>query len=192
MVRIWRLCNFLRQTFESPLIEKLSFILPFIVISVDVVLIEHAIRINEHYIIVLTVILFILSIVDIIVVTIELHKNYQKSNLRRILTIKLDDFIIESEEKNVKKIIGDFIKKYPEYRNIRNEVYHLSCKIMETHEEEKIEKIIEQQLKKFFKENKKMNVDQILKEFLRNYPKYKKYRSEIYEKICLLKNNIYN
>jgi len=33
MVRCWRLGNFLRETSGSPLIEKLSFLLPFFVIT---------------------------------------------------------------------------------------------------------------------------------------------------------------
>lgn len=188
MVRCGRLRCFLRETFESPIAEKLSFILPFFIITVDIVLIEHAIRINEHYIIFLTTLLFILSISEIIVVTNEICKDYRKTNFERILTIKLDDFIINKKEKNVKKIIKDFIENHPEYKKNSNEIYHLSCKIMETHKEEKIEKNIEEELRKYIKNKKKMNVDELLKGFLREYPKYKKYRSEIYEKICQLKS----
>ena len=53
MVRLGQLRNLLKEVTESPSIEKLSFTLPFIVIVVDVILIEHAIRINEPYIIAL-------------------------------------------------------------------------------------------------------------------------------------------
>jgi len=188
MVRCWRIGNFLREAIGTPLIKKLSFVLPFIVITVDIILIEHAIRINEHYIIGLTTLLFFLSIIEIIVVTSEIRRDYRKTNFERTLTIKLDDFIINKKEKNLKQIIEDFVKNYPEYKKNRKEIYHLSCKIMETHKEEKIEKIIEEELKKYIKNKKNMNVDELLKGFLKKYPKHKKYRSEIYEKICQLKS----
>ena len=32
-----------------------------------------------------------------------------------------------------------------------------------------------------------MNVDEILEAFIRKYPKYKKYRSEVYRKTCQIK-----
>ena len=58
---------------------------------------------------------------------------------------------------------------------------------METHKEEAIETTIEDALKIFFKKNKKKTVDDILKGFIKKYPKYKKYSAEIYQKICQLK-----
>jgi hypothetical protein len=137
MVRLRWLRGFISELAESPLIEKISFILPFFVIIVDVIVMEHAIRIQEHYIIALTTILFLLSLIEIIVVTGEIHDHYKKSNFERTLTIKLDDFIIKERKRSAKRTVEEFIKKNPCYEKHRNEVYHIACQIMETHAEEK-------------------------------------------------------
>ena len=138
MVRLGRLRSFIQELAESPLIEKISFILPFFVIVVDIILMEHAIRINEHYIITFTTILFFLSLVEIVVVIREIHEHRQLSVFEQKLTIKLDDFIIQRKKKNVKETVQEFINKYPEYKNHRTEVYHITCDIMETHRKEGI------------------------------------------------------
>ena len=184
MARVGRLRNLLKEVTESPSIEKLSFTLPFIVIVVDVILIEHAIRINEPYIIALTTILFFLSLFEIAVVLSEIHERNQKSSFERILTIKLDDFILQRKKKNVKKLVEDFIEIYPQYKSHRTEIYHIACQIMETHKEELLEKTLADKLKRFVKRRKKMNVDEMLKAFIKKYPAYKECRGRIYQKIC--------
>jgi len=140
MVRVGRVRNFIREFAESAMIEKFSFILPFFVIVIDIILIEHAVRIREPYIIVLTSILFLLSLIEIIVVLDEIHKHYQESSFERVLTIRLDDFIIKRKNKNVKILVEEFIKLYPTYKNHRNEIYHIACQIMETHKKSSINK----------------------------------------------------
>ena len=113
------------------------------------------------------------SVVEILFVGEEIHEHYRRTNFDRILTIRLDDFIIKSKKKNVKLIVEQFIELYPRYRNHRNEIYHIACQIMQTHKEESIEKTVEDALKPFFKRNKKKNVDEILEGFTKKYPKYK-------------------
>jgi len=54
----------------------------------------------------------------------------------------------------------------------------------ETHKEEAIEKDLTDKLKIFIRRRKRKNVDEILVLFTKKYPKYKKYRSEIYEITC--------
>ena len=93
MARCSRTRNFLREVAKSPFAEKLSFILPFFVITIDIIILEHAIRIQETYIIVCSLFLFFLSLFEISVVSSELHKNYQKTAFEKRLTIKLDGFI---------------------------------------------------------------------------------------------------
>jgi hypothetical protein len=85
MVRCRRLRYFLRETFESPLAEKLSFLLPFIVITIDIILIEHAVRINEHYIIFFTSLLFLLSLLEIIVIMKDISNHHKKNTLETVL-----------------------------------------------------------------------------------------------------------
>ena len=134
MVRVGRLRNFIKEFSQSPRTEKVSFILPFFVIIIDIILIEHALRINEPYIIAFTTILFLLSVIEVGVVIREIHEHYQYSSFERLLTIKLDDFILEQKiQNNVKFIVEEFMKENPNYESFRNEVYHITCQIMEAH-----------------------------------------------------------
>jgi hypothetical protein len=134
MVRVGKVRNFIQEFASSPRIEKISFILPFFVIAIDMILIEHAIRINEPYIIFFTTLLFFLSVIDVCVVIREIHGHYQQSNFERLLTIKVDDFVFEhKQEKNVKKLVEQFIEENPTYECFRNEIYHITCQIMELH-----------------------------------------------------------
>jgi hypothetical protein len=137
----------------------------------------------------LTMILLIISIVEIIFVSAEMHEHYTKSNFDKILTIKLDDFITERKGGNVKKIVTDFTEQYPEYKKHRNEIYHTTCQILETHKEEAIEKDLFKKLNTFVNKKKKANVDEIVESFVKKYPKYKPFRIEIYEKTCQIKTD---
>jgi len=185
MPRSGRLRTFIRGYHESPRFEKLSFIPPFLILFVEVVLLAHALTINVPDIMVveLTMVLLIISIIEIIFVSTEMHEHYTKSNFDRILTIRLDDFIIE-RKKNVKELVEEFIEKYPYYSSYRNEIYHTTCQIMETHKEEAWEEALIKKLKPFIKRRKKMNVDDILKTFIKKHPQYKKSPGKVYQMIC--------
>jgi hypothetical protein len=187
MPRSGRLRTFIREYKESPRVERLSFIPPFMILALEIILIIHAILENQVFVFYLTLILVIISTIEIFLVSAEIHEHYIQSNFDKILTIRLDDFVLEKKEKNVKKIVTEFIKKYPEYETNRNEIYHTTCQILETHAEEKIENEIERRLKPFIKKRKRANVDEIVETFVKKYPKYKRYRGEIYEKTCEIK-----
>jgi len=184
MPRSGRLRSFIKEYKESPRLEKASFIPPFMILIIEIILILHAISINETYVFVLTFILVVISTIEIILVSLEIHAQYQRGSFDRILTIRLDDYILERREKNVKKIVNDFIEEHPEYSSHRGEIYHTACQILETHAEEVWEKKLTEQLERFIKRRKKQSVDEILEAFVKKYPPYKKYRSKIYEKIC--------
>lgn len=193
MPRSGRLRTFICEYSESPTTDKISFIPPFIILGLEIILIIHAYMVQEVFIITLTAVLLVISIIEIFLVAFEMHEHYQRSNFDRILTIRLDDFVTERKESNVKKIVEDFIMKYPNYKTHRNEIYHTTCQILETHREEEIEKEISIKLKKFIKRKKKANVDDIVESFVSRFPKYKPYRIEVYKRACQLrasKNNI--
>ena len=189
MPRSGRLRSFIREYKESPRFEKISFIPPFLILVVEGVLLAHALTIDVPDIMVveLTMILLAISIVEIIFVSTEMHEHYTKNNFDKILTIRLDDFITERKEKNVKKIVTDFIERHPEYEKYRNEAYHTTCQILETHRKEAIEKDLLNKLNTFIKKRKKADVDEIVKLFVEKYPKYKPFRIEIYERTCQIK-----
>jgi len=184
MPRSGRLRTFIREYSESPRTGKISFIPPFLILIIEIVLIIHAFILREIYVIILTAILLIISTIEILFVSMEIHEHYIRSNFDKILTIKLDDFITEKKEKNVKKIVTDFIEQHPEYNSHRNEIYHTTCQIMETHREEVWGKVLTDKLKKFIKRRKKMNVDEILEAFIKKYPKYRKHPSKVYHVAC--------
>lgn len=188
MPRSGRLRNFIRDFSESPRAEKLSFIPPFLIIVVEVILLVHESVQNpiDPIVLELTTILVIISVVEIAFVTREIHEHHQSSNFERTLTIKLDDFIIKRGGKNVRKIVEDFIEENENYRNNRNQIYHLACQILITHKEEIFEKEITAKLSAFIKKSKEKNVDNILEKFIRKYPNYKKYRATVYKKACLI------
>jgi len=191
MPRSGRLRAFIREYKESPRFEKISFIPPFLILFVEGVLLAHAFTIDVPDIMVveLTTILLAISLVEILFVSCEMHEHYQRGNFDRILTIKLDDFILQRKDKNVKKIVTDFIERYQEYEIYRNEIYHITCQIMKTHDEKAWEEILVDKLEKFVKRRKKMNVDDLLKAFIKKYPSYKKYRIKLYKKICQIKGD---
>jgi len=189
MPRCGRLRNFIREYKESPRTERISFIPPFLILTLEIILIIHAILLNEIFVIILTSVLLIISTIEMVIVSYEIHEHYIKINFDKILTIRLDDFITEKKENNVKKIVVDFIEKYPDYETHRNEIYHTTCQILETHKIEAIEKEVENKLKKFIKRRKKANVDEIVESFVKKYPKYKNYRAEIYITTCQIMAN---
>ena len=89
MPRCGRIRTFIREYRESPKTEKLSFIPPFLILIVEAVLLIHALTIDVPDIMVveLTTILLIISIVEILFVSREIHEHYSKSNFDRILTV---------------------------------------------------------------------------------------------------------
>lgn len=191
MPRSGRIRRFIKEYKESARTERVSFFPPFLILALEVILIAHAISLRETFIIVLTSILLVISIIEMILVSLEIHEHYQVSNFDRILTIRLDDFITEKRVKNVKKIVADFIYMYPEYEKNRTEIYHTTCQILETHKEEAIEKEIYNKLFTFVKRKKRATVDEIVELFVSKYPKFKPYRIEIYEKTCQMKGLSY-
>ncbi len=187
MPRSGRLRNFICEYKESPKLEKMSFIPPFFILAIEIILIIHAYIVQEIFVIILTSILLLISLIETLLVSAEVHQHYTKSNFDRILTIRLDDFITETKQINVKKIVMDFIEQYPEYESQRNEIYHITCEVLETHRKEATEKELAIKLNKFIKRNKKANVDEIVNLFLKKFPNYKTQRVEVYEKTCQIK-----
>lgn len=180
MPRCGRIRNFIKEYRESPRTERISFIPPFLILTIEVILIIHAIILNELFVIILTAVLLVISTIEIVIVSYEIHEHYTKINFDKKLTIRLDDFIMEKKEKNVKRIVTDFINQYSAYEKHRNEIYHTTCQILETHKEEEIEKELTLKISKFISKNKKITVDEVVGSFIKKFPKYRNYRGEIY------------
>ena len=187
MPRSGRLRSLIKESNESTKTKRLSYIPPFLILIFEIILLIHGYLEREIIVILLTSILLIISMIETILVSREIQEDYNKSNFDRILTIKLDDFITETREQNVKRIVECFVDKNSKYGKHRNELYHISCQILQTHKEEEWEEILNENLSKFISKNHEKTVDDLLKDFLKKHPSYKKYRDLIYEKICQIK-----
>ena len=180
MPRTGRFRRFIKEYNESQKTDKISFIPPFFIIILEIILITHAIIENNVFVIWLTLILLIISIIEIIFVAREIHEHYQSNNFDRELTIRLDDFIIEKNEKNVQTIVEKFIDVHPNYEIYRNEIYHIACQIMETHKKELWEKTLELRLKKYVLKNSNYSMKEIMDNFMEKFPEYKKDPGRVY------------
>lgn len=180
MPRSKRLRNFINEYNESPKTEKMSFIPPFFILALEFILIIHAIFYGNLFVIIITSILVIISLIEIIFVSAEIHEHYQRTNFDREMTIRLDDFIIEKNEKNVKKIVEEFINKNSHYETDRNEIYHVACQIMATHKEEMWERTLDTRLKLFIEKNNSHNIRTLIENFIDKYPEYKKDPGKVY------------
>jgi len=180
MPRSGRLRRFIKEYNESQKTDKISFIPPFFILILEIILITHAIIENNIFVIWLTLILVIISIIEIIFVAREIHEHYQSNSFDRELTIRLDDFIIEKNEKNVQKIVEKFIEVHPNYETYRNEIYHISCQIMDTHKKELWEKTLELRLKKYILKNSNFSMREIIDNFMEKFPEYRKDPGRVY------------
>ena len=186
MPRCGRIRTFINDFIQSPRAKKISFFIPYLILILELIVLIDALIISNLTIAFITIILVIISILEIIFVTKEIQYRIIENNFDKILTIKLDDFITKKREKNVKIIISEFMEQYPEYNKHRSKIYHTTCQILETHQKEVLDKDIADKLNQIINNNKKLNVDQIVEKFIENYKKYEKYRSKIYEKTCKL------
>ncbi|MEE8565635.1 MAG: hypothetical protein V3S79_04510 [Candidatus Thermoplasmatota archaeon] len=180
MPRTGRFRRFIKEYNESQKTDKISFIPPFFILILEIILITHAIIENNVFVIWLTLILVIISIIEIIFVAREIHEHYQSNNFDRELTIRLDDFIIEKNEKNVQTIVEKFIDVHPNYKIYRNEIYHIACQIMETHKKELWEKTLELRLKKYVLKDSNYSMKEIMDNFMEKFPEYKKDPGRVY------------
>ena len=184
MPRCGRIRTFIKNYSQSYKGHKISFFLPYLILALEIIVLIDAFLISNLTIAFVTIILVIVSTLEIIFVTREIKGRIIENNFDKILTIKLDDFITKKRQKNVKIIISDFLEQYPEYDKYRNKIYHTTCQILETHQKEALDRDITDKVKQFIKNNEELNVDKIVEKFIEKYQKYKKYRSEIYEKTC--------
>jgi len=131
MARYSKLRKFLTEIAGSPLVEKISLILPFIILGIDVHILQYSLFRKDFEIVLPATILLALSIVEIIVVIDEIHVTARKMNMERELTIKLEKFIFDNPRLNVKEVVNKFVEKHPEYKDLRKDIYHITCQIFQ-------------------------------------------------------------
>jgi len=183
MPRCGRFRNFIKEYKESERFEKLSFIPPFLILFLELVLLVHALTEDTSDLIVveLTTILLIISFVEILLVAREIHEHYRKDSFQQEMTIRLDDFILERRLDNVSRIVEEFLEENRQFCKNRNAVYHVACQIMETHKKELWEKTLRTRLKRFLKQTDKTTIRDIIDEFMKRYPEYRKNPERVYD-----------
>jgi hypothetical protein len=183
MPRCGRFRNFIKEYKESERFEKLSFIPPFMILFLELVLLVHALTEDTSDLIVveLTTILLIVSFIEILLVGREIHEHYRKDSFQQEMTIRLDDFILERQMDNVSSIVEEFIEENSQYSKYRNAIYHIACQIMETHKKELWEKTLRTRLHRFLKQTNKTTIRDIIEEFMKRYPEYRKNPERVYE-----------
>jgi len=182
MPRCGRFRTFIKEYKESERFEKLSFIPPFIILALEMILLAHAFTIEiDTLVIELTSILLVISLIEILLVSREIHEHYQKDSFEREMTIRLDDFILERRIDNVSKIVEEFLEENRQYCPYRNTIYHVSCQIMETHKRELWEKTLRTRLHRFIKKTGKKTIREIIDGFMGKYPEYRKDPERVYE-----------
>lgn len=183
MLRLSRIHQNISNICTEERFEQISIILPLIILIVEIVLIVHALDIQEAYVIALTTFLLVVSIIELILVTKEVTDQKSKRNFDSTLTIRLDDFINKTKNSNVKDIMNTFIEKYPIYRNHRVDIYKLCCKILQTHQDELVEIKYNKKIIQFLNKTDKKHLSEIVEEFIFENPEYEGYALDIYEKI---------
>jgi hypothetical protein len=181
MPRSGRIRQYLQEIAESPKVEKIAFIPPVVILITEIILIIHAIELNEIYVIILTGFLLIVSIIEIILIGKEIHAHRSQTTFERELAIRLDDFIIERHMHNVSKIVEDFLREYEEYQGNQSTIYHIACQIMQTHKQELWEKTLRTRLKLYLQKTTKQALREIVESFLKKYPEYRKNPDKVYQ-----------
>jgi hypothetical protein len=181
MPRCGRTRQYLNDIAESQRFEKISFVLPFIILIMEIILLLHAISLKEGYVIVLTMFLLVVSIAELLFVLQEIHEHQQLNNIERELTIRLDDFILEKGLTNVSTVVEDFLGKNDKYCKKRNTVYHIACQIMETHETELWEKTLQLRLQRFVTSNPSLSIQELVGKFIKRFPEYRHEPQTVYQ-----------
>lgn len=183
MPRCGRFRSFIKEYKKSERFEKLSFIPPFIILVLELLLLFHALieDTSDLLVVELTSILLVISFIEIIFVTREIHDHYRKDSFQQEMTIRLDDFILERHMDNVSLIVEQFLEENPQYSNDRNAVYHIACQIMETHKKELWEKTLRTRLSRYLEQTDKKTIREIIDEFMKRFPEYRKNPERVYE-----------
>ena len=125
--------RFIRTLFSEVLtasrIIKIALIIPFIVLLIDAEIFYYSWTNNEKTILIASAFVLSLSILEIFAVLGEIHQHISKIRRREILEEKLRKVARKIEKPTVRKIIDEFMTKYPEEYSI-SEVYHVACDLM--------------------------------------------------------------
>ncbi|MCD6237390.1 MAG: hypothetical protein J7K13_05505 [Thermoplasmata archaeon] len=131
MVRFRWLRKRFKEISESTSVEKALLILPFFILFLDSYLLVHALTLNDFYIIIPVIVLFIFSTAEIVVAIDEIHERTLENRQKKRLLSKVRKTIEKTEEKpTVKQVMGLLLETYPELKNQRRQLYHAVCQVL--------------------------------------------------------------
>ena len=184
--------RYCRKIAKTPKREQIAYIPPFVILTAELILLFHALELQEAFVIFLTSFLLIVSLIELFIILREMHQHRCQSTFERELTIRSDDFIIERHMDNVSRIVEDFLNEYEEYKGNRSTIYHIACQIMQTHKQELWEKTLRIRLTRYLKKTKKESMRDIINDFLRKFPEYRKDPEKVYQIIASYLKKISN
>ena len=94
-------------------------------------MLNHALRCGDADIIIAAMILFILSLLEIVVTFDEIHERTVESAVNRKISHRVKNLVKNSDENlTVKRAMEISLEKYPELRKYRKKLYHVICQVL--------------------------------------------------------------
>ncbi|HDO19296.1 MAG TPA: hypothetical protein ENG74_01070 [Thermoplasmatales archaeon] len=140
MVRYRWFRSWLKEIVESTFVEKVLLMLPFVILVLDLYMLNHALHVNDVYVIMPATLLFIFSVAEIVVALDEIHEHAKESILSRKISSRVRSLIKNSNEKlTVKRVMALSLEKYPELKKYRKQLYHIVCQTLAERRKEETE-----------------------------------------------------
>ena len=117
------------EILKATKLEKLSLILPFIVLIIDAEIFYYSLKRGEEMIIIFSSFVLFLSVVEIITVMGEIGLYMEKARRNEEIEKHLIEIAKKTDNPTVKKIIDEFMNKYEGYSY--QEVYPIACRIVD-------------------------------------------------------------
>jgi len=122
--------NLLGEILTASRMIKIALLIPFIVLLFDAEIFYYSWTNQEKTILIASGFVLFLSILEIFAVIKEIHEHVSKIKRQEVLEQRLRKITEGIENPTVRKIVDEFMTKYPKEYNIR-EVYHIACSLMD-------------------------------------------------------------
>ncbi len=119
----------MKDFIKADVIEKLTLLLPFIVLAIDAEIFYYSLMRKEETIIIASSFVLLLSIMEIIAVSKEIVGYINKTKKEADIEKDIIKIIEEMSNPNVKKVVNKFMEMNKGYS--MQEVYPVVCKIID-------------------------------------------------------------
>lgn len=121
--------NLFGEILTTSKIIKIVLLIPFIVLLIDAEIFYYSWTNKEKTILIASAFVLFLSILEIFAVIGEIHGHISRARRMEILEERLRKIAKKVEKPTVRKLIDEFMKKYPEDYSV-HEVYHVACDML--------------------------------------------------------------